>query len=234
MYQYFMKILIGGNRLDGPAGVFWFITVLLVTQILFGYLSRYKISTQIISIMILYLIGHLISMTDVDDVLVPWHLNAVTGAITYYSLGFYLKPYLQRNINKIIPILLSLLIVGGMIYYTHEFNYIYMINLKTNVFHHVFLDFIIPLCSAFLICSLSNFLNLFKFSKGISWIGRNSITIMYLHLPFNIFVFNYYKHNSVFVFILVGILFPLIIGWILKKNKFTKRIFISPHVEKKY
>lgn len=234
MYQYFMKVLIGGNRLDGPAGVFWFITVLFATQVLFGFLSRYKISTQLITILTLYLIGHLIAMTDVDDVHVPWHLNAVTGAITYYSLGYYLKPFLQRNINNLYAILFSIIVVGGMIFYTYKFDYIYMINLKTNVFHHVFLDLLIPLCSAFLICSFSNFLNLFNFSKFVSWIGKNSITIMYLHLPFNIFVWNYYKHNSVLVFILVGIIFPLLVGWIFKTNQLTKNIFISPKIEKKY
>ncbi|WP_414051194.1 acyltransferase family protein [Macrococcus animalis] len=234
MYQYFVRVLIGGHRLDGPAGVFWFITVLLCTQLLFGYLSRYKYRTQIIVLTILYLIGHLIAMSDVDDVHVPWHLNAVTGAVCYYALGYYLKSFLQNNIKNWNAILLSLFVVGGMIFYTSYFDYIYMINLKTNVFHHIILDLIVPLCSAFLVCTFSNFLNSFNFSKIISWIGQNSITIMYLHLPFNIFVWNFYKHNSVLIFILVGMIFPLLVGWILKKNKYTKHIFISPDIDKKY
>lgn len=90
------NLLYGGMILRGAYGVFWFITVLLVTQLLFGFLSRFSKTIQVIIIVSLYVLAHIHSMGSYAKVAVPGNIDVVMLTLTYYSLGFYGKEILKN------------------------------------------------------------------------------------------------------------------------------------------
>ncbi|REH94288.1 hypothetical protein DOS70_08965, partial [Staphylococcus felis] len=206
MYLMMQKVMIGGEFLQGPYGVFWFITVLLTTQILMGYISRFNKVTQIMIIIILYFSSHLIALSNLSEIQLPWKLNAIGGALFYYSAGHYLKSYLRDNISNLKTILpLASLFITFTIYYL-MFDKSFSINLKTDNFNHIILDGVVPIISCTLICSLSYFIDKIKLFDFLKWLGRNSITIMYLHLPLNILLMNIWKTDySDIIFLFFGV-----------------------------
>ncbi|WP_422396786.1 acyltransferase family protein [Staphylococcus massiliensis] len=235
IYLNIQRLIIGGENLQGPLGVLWFISVLLVTQLVMGFISRYNIYIQLSIITLFYIVGHIIAMTSLSQIELPWKLSAVTGALFYYSMGYYLKNYIVKyvhNFKLIIPIFIFL-IAFTFLYITLDFAF--SINLKTDVFDSLILDAIIPILISFLICSLSFFLSKVKVFNFLKWLGRNSITIMYLHLPINIIIMRLLKSDyHDLLFVLFGVFISLAFGLILSKIKFTKHLFISPNISKNY
>lgn len=232
IYSQMSRILIGGNQLQGPYGVFWFITVLLVTQVSMGYISRFKPIIQISVICIIYIIGHFITMTRLELVFVPWHLNAVTAALTYYYIGYKSRYFLTNYLSIRLFILIPAGLILNYIVILRLLNFPYSLNLKTNVFDHPVLDFIIPITCAYFICAISSLLCNIKFFSFMKIIGANSISIMYLHLPVNILIKRVISHDSSLLFILFGIAIPTLICLIFKKIKITNHLFISPPIKK--
>ncbi|MBP2110960.1 acyltransferase family protein [Paenibacillus silagei] len=179
------RLLYGGLSLTGPYGVFWFITCLLFTQLLFGYIVRYSRRTQFLLIASAYLLSHLISLTALRNFNLPWNADVSLLAITYYAIGFYGKQVIPALIRRYsaLPVLLPLCALVLLLERTGVLQY--SLNMKYKEYTSLLLDLAVPLLISLTICAA-----VYRLSKlvPLDWmgsLGRNSIAIMYLHLPLN-------------------------------------------------
>ena len=223
--EHLISLIYGGSSLQGPYGIFWFITVLLLTQLLFGIISMFNRGIQIVVIGLLFVLGHWSYIIAFDW---PWNANVVMIALTYYSLGYYLKPLIKKYYDSLIVTLVSLLLIIITIY-LNETGYLnFYLNLKMSSYNNVMLDLIIPLLFFMPIIYISNFITKFPIKEILKVIGRYSIVIMYLHLPVNIFFRNVLGYDvTVFEFTTFGVLIPVIFGYLFSLTKTTRLLFLS-------
>lgn len=179
------RLLYGGLSLTGPYGVFWFITCLLFTQLLFGFIVRYSLRTQLLLIVSAYLLSHLISLTSLSNFNLPWNIDVSLLAVTYYAIGYYGKQAIPALIRR--PFALPVLMLLSAIIFGLERSGIisYSLNMKYKEYTALLLDLLIPLLISLTICAGVYWLTKLVPLNWLGNLGRNTIAIMYLHLPVN-------------------------------------------------
>ncbi|KHL94741.1 hypothetical protein QW71_16110 [Paenibacillus sp. IHB B 3415] len=205
------RLLYGGLSLTGPYGVFWFITCLLFTQLLFGYIVRYSRRTQFLLITSAYLVSHLISLTALKNFNLPWNIDVALLAVTYYAIGFYGKQAIPALISRY-SALLVLLPLSALVLLLERTGVIhYSLNMKYKEYESLVLDLAVPLLISLTICAA-----VYQLARLIplGWmgsLGRNTITIMYLHLPLN-YSLKYLlgADYGLVPFTLIGVIVPLL------------------------
>jgi len=218
------KLIFGGQILDGPFGVFWFITSLFLAQILF-VLLLIKVKSNIkraTILMIAYVLSH-IQALYFSDIPIPWNADVSFMVIVYLAIGYYLRPFFAKLIklnNFIILTSLSLLFIS-----LDSLGFIkYSLDMKYSLYNHFFLDLIIPVIFSLWICMMCYSLVRFKYLNNIlAKIGIISLTIMYLHLPINAIIPN----NNWIVFTFAGVVIPFLIHIILERFKITQYLFLG-------
>lgn len=234
VFKNLIKLLYGGVILTGPYGVFWFITCLLLTQLLFGYLSRFSMKTQLIVIVSSYIISHVMGMSFMKNIPFPGNADVVLLTLTYYSLGFYAKKIINIFIKKwpIIIITSSIWILFILL----DMNGIYefTLDLKNKIYQNVLLDFFIPVIIAITISSCCYLISKFKFLNGLSYFGKNSITIMYLHIPINLLVKEVFQvEYGLVVFTIIGVSVSLVASFFFDKSKILSSLFLGKELNRK-
>ena len=98
----------------------------------------------------------------------------------------------------------------------------YVLSLKSGGYYNFVLDLIIPLSNIILLCSLCKCISKFSFSKILSYIGAKTSSIMYLHIPLNTFLMNFFDYGLV-MFELIGIIIPIVLSAIIFERFFITR-----------
>lgn len=229
----FYNLLYGGIKLTGEHGVFWFITCLLLTQIIFGLLSSLSFKIQISLISISYIIAHVMTNTSLKEFAVPWNADVVLITLAYYGMGHYLKEIIINNINNVKLFAVSIIVAVVFIFLDYYDVLSFSFDLKYKNYQNLLLDVIIPFSFLIPVCMISNYLLKFRFSKIISWLGRNTVTIMYLHIPINLIVGKLLNLDYGFIiYTLVGITFPMLIWFLLKQSKVLSFLFLGKKYQK--
>lgn len=207
------RLLYGGLSLTGPYGVFWFITCLLFTQLLFGFIVRYTLRTQILLITSAYALSHLISLTSLKNFNLPWNIDVALLAVTYYAVGYYGRTIIPALIRAraALPVLLPLCAFVFYMEYAGVINY--SLNMKYKEYDAVILDLAIPLLISLTICSAVYYLSRLLPLTWLGNLGRNTIAIMYLHLPVN-YALKYLlgAEYGLLMFTAVGVGVPLLVA----------------------
>lgn len=223
--DHLYNLLYGGSRLQGPYGVFWFITVLLLTQLLLGIISNFYKWIQILVVAALFVAGHSEIIISFDW---PWNANVVMIAVFYYSLGHYSREIIRKyhdsfTVAAVSAVLASLAIVVNINGYMD-----FYLNLKMSSYNHFILDMIIPLLFFMPVIYISNLIAKFPIKEMLKVIGKYSIVIMYLHLPVNIFFRTVLEYNvTPFEFTVLGVIIPVIIGYLFSLTKPTRILFLG-------
>lgn len=224
----------GGRFASGYYGVFWFITCLFATQIVFSIIrilvkSQLK---QLIIIILLYTLAHvevwLLNNYGLSSsaIKIPWNLDVSLITLVYFSLGFYIKTVLQKIPLKLTS--LTILLSATFIILNHIGILNYKLDLKPLYYKDFILDFIIPLIMTISLLGISQLLSNFGFlSKFLAMLGTISLVIMYLHVPFNILLQGKFDYGS-FIYILVGIIPSIILTkLVLERFSITKFLFLG-------
>src|SRR5690625_2507144 len=207
------NLLYGGSILQGPYGVFWFITVLLVTQILLGLISNLNKWIQVLIVVSLFWIGHSELIISYDWI---WNANVVMIALFYYSLGFYCKEFIMKYHDSLMIALTSAVLATVAILIDVNGSMDYYLNLKMSSYNNVILDIVIPLLFFMPIIYISTVISKFKIKELFKVVGKYSIVIMYLHLSVNIFFRTVLEYNvTPFEFTILGVVIPVIFGYLL-------------------
>ncbi|WP_141432406.1 acyltransferase family protein [Bacillus sp. 03113] len=220
----------GGKYMVGPYAVFWFITCLLATQILFTLIT-YKFksaSIQISILIVLFIIAHVqTTFTKIDRI--PWNIDVALIAIFYYAFGYYFKRFkdiILKNIFIICLVFISslsfiILDSSGIIQYT--------LDMKNHLYTNLIFDIIIPICFILSVFILSNLIAKINF---IGEIGKMSLTIMYLHFPLNFLVKYLFGWYNFYSFVIIGLIIPIAIHLIIKRYKLTNLLFQGISIKK--
>jgi fucose 4-O-acetylase-like acetyltransferase len=233
--QELLSMLYGGKILRSYYGVFWFITTLYLTQMIFQcfHLSMKK-PKQIIAISIgCYLLAHLISVyfyqMKKDIISIPWNADVTFIAIFYFMIGFYMKRYIQRLRNSKLQQWAIFTLAGSLILMDINGWISYGLNLKNSNYQHFLLDILIPLVFSFVVIILAIWMEKIPtlIREWFEKIGQESLVIMYLHIPVNMVLEQYFVYD-IYDFAFFGILIPMLLSiHILSKTVTTRLLFLG-------
>jgi polysaccharide biosynthesis protein PslL len=219
-------LIIGGRALNDDYPLFapfWFVTCLLVTQVVFANLLRFRDRTQLFIIFIFFILAHVESylLPSIDSYLfahtqlhfiIPWDADVALIALSYYSIGFFARQ--RSNIlhnENMIKVSLIIFIMALVLNNFKIFNY--LLDMKFVVYNNPLLDLIIPLSMTLLLFGVSHQLTGIAL---LSIIGDNTMIIMYLHLPIMVLA-SFYTQNVILQIFLATAL-PLIVAFMLKRS----------------
>lgn len=226
-----INLVYGGVVLQGPYGVFWYITCLLLTQLLFGFISRFPVIIQVTVITTCYIAAH-ISAGELVNLQVPWNADVVLVSLAYYAIGFFAKGIVQKLLSSItalvVSILVSIIFISLDAIDVIDYNMI----LKNKVFTSLPLDIIVPMVMVFAICLLSYHLSRLRFSKPLTSLGSKTLTVMYLHLPANFFIKKFFHvEYGMSLFTVIGIASSLLAYYVFKRSNILSCLFLGAKPE---
>jgi len=221
------KLLYGGLALAGPYGVFWFITCLLLTQIAFGFISRFHIGVQVVILGAAYGAGHALA-NHYGEAMIPWNADVALITLTYYAIGYYMKGILSLLVKKwYVPVLFGMI---SLVFVTLDFMKVFHheTDLKYKVYGEMGLNLVIPVAISITICSICYWVAKVAFSERLAYLGRNTITIMYLHIPLNIFLKELLNvEYGLIAFTLIGVLVPLGASIVIRHSDVLSRLYLG-------
>ncbi|WP_144511458.1 acyltransferase family protein [Bacillus sp. FJAT-22090] len=224
--QDLWKLVIAGRFARGAYGVFWFVTTLFFTYLLFTWMTKYlNLVKQILLLVFFYVLAHLESIIAMhvlsgspakaaQTIPMVWNLDVVLMAIVYFSLGYYAKS-LWMNIT--LPWLIgSLLVVISSLVADYKGFIDYHLSMKFLRYDHFLLDLIIPI--AFIIVIIGVFQRL-TIALPLEWLAKvekHSIAIMYLHIFTDIIMNDYFQYGLI-GFTTLGLIVPILISILIQK-----------------
>lgn len=207
----FLDLFLGGNGLTGVYLVFWFITTLFAVQIIYCFLDRMKLHIKIILVLFAYLAAHIESHYW-HLIQIPWDLDVSLYAIIFYTIGdLYHRSKLTIKSSFIpwatLPAMIFLIVF--VVLYTKGILAFHL-DLKQHIYNHLLADLLVPLSIILILIYLSSLLDRFRMvSILLTYIGRASMVIMYLHVFSALFAAQF-LNQSPLIFFITGITFPLI------------------------
>lgn len=232
-------LFIYGGRIYN--GVYWYIPCLLITILLFKFLdnnfSKKKITLIVSGMYVLAHIESILYLPNNDNyatwsIIYKFPLNIDVCLITvfYFAIGYYNKEIINNIMIKFRPIIfiISSTFCCIIIYLSLNYNFNYNLDLKNGQYKHIILDLIIPLIFGIVLINISKLL---KESKMISLLGRNSLVIMYLHIPISSVLGKYIQYN-ILSYLGVCITISIIFMYICSLSKYLQFLFNGKLISK--
>lgn len=237
-WHWYMKdigvLLFGGRFITGYYGVFWFITCLFFTQVLFQlmFLIFKTTKTRLLCILLLYVISHVegwyVNTLGGSEpslhVHIPWNVDASLLALCYYSIGYYAKAYLKQ-----IPALLTgicvLLTIGCVT--LQELGLLdYHLSMKYIAYDYHTLDLFIPIIMIVSYCGIFQLITSAKILSVLSFINHRGLAIMYMHIGVNKILLQFMDYGNV-MYTIAGVTIPLFISKFVIEKKNEIGTFLS-------
>lgn len=221
--------LIGGKY---AAGVYWFVTVLLIAEILiFEIEKRFSLLYKIL--IYICLCGGSVCLSCnslwVDKVRLPWGLEVVPMAIVYIVIGYYGKEF--RDIyckNKTSIVLICLLIVGSISYYVMNYTDELTIDMKYSIYPNLLIDILMPTSTFVILYYLSETIREQFLASVIAYIGMSAMVIMYTHLLVNkILAIKFNQEFNVYIYISLSICLGTLLYYGMNRNRTLRRLFLG-------
>ena len=220
-------LLYGGDILKGSFAVFWFITCLFLTQLLFAFISRYPRTVQFAIVAACYVLSFVVDWSALS---VPWNADVVPLALVYYAIGYYFKDIIVNSIKKIGIPLLALAGSVAFVLLKHAGAIDFRMDMKYNVYGNFVFALLIPLSCLLVLFALSYCLCEIirpKYNVMVK-LGGMTMTVMYLHFPINNLVNEaFHIQPNLVEFTLMGIFIPVAAHFLLKKIPVFEAIFIN-------
>jgi fucose 4-O-acetylase-like acetyltransferase len=224
----------GGRYTGGFYVIFWFITCLYATQIAFAFIHKaFKSSAACLSIvgMAFILVHYAPFIAYIGQYVIPWNIDVAMFALAYYSFGFYAREVL-KHVNTTVTAA-SAAISIALIFYGMMGLFKYSINLKYGTYSTLLLDLTVPIIMSIALIACSQKCAAYRAGNTLALLGRYSLPIMYLHLPVNIILHNYYNFTyGPAAFVLIGLAVPAVLAALLFDRFWLTRLlllgFIGP------
>lgn len=187
--KVWLRFLWGGRACGG---VYWYITVLLFTTILFALLEN-KVRSKKLLVAILFIClfaaaaesSFIPEETWAGDLLepfscVPWNIDVTLAAVFYYGMGFVCRDlHFEDRISPIIATtiftVLAVLRLKG--------SFMYSIDMKYVKYYSLFLDLVLPgLAAVILLWAVRVLVKTKVPARILGEAGEASLVIMYSHL----------------------------------------------------
>lgn len=206
-----------------PNGVIWFLIALYQIFFIFYLVERYihKLYLKILITLCITGIGYIMSIYKIFILYFP---EACIGYI-FFHLGF-----LTRKNNIIYRLnIRKHLIIGAFIGYILGIICNIQTDIAPLIIDSSYVLFLLPAIGGIiLIIFLSKYIQKYKQSNWIAYVGKNSLLIMCMHIPLNSIVTYFLKYNQfptlyelnyiwTFIFLVVSVTMSLLLGLIIKK-----------------
>ena len=217
-------------------GVYWFITVLLISEVIIVIIENH-INNNRIKIMI-YCLFYIVAIcesllfipSDTINIPIymklPWNIDVALISIPYLSIGIFLRknPKIIIVLKSKEGIALSLLCIIAFclfLYYCNAINWL-IIDMKYSQYRNIMLDILCPIIAGLCLWYIAKIINISKLKviiSPISYFGQQSLAIMYLHLLIrDKIVVNLFGENYPIVIYISIVLFVSCI-WTLLANR---------------
>ncbi len=223
--EYYFK---GGEYLKGTFGVFWFVTSLYVLSILFHIIFLLKNNIVLFAVALIFYLFSYYDSINYNNIFFVWNINTVLFTFIFYYLGYLYKKHENKIShlieNAILPTgILILVFIVLNIYGLFD----YKLDIKYQIYNHLFIDIAIPLLFIVFILGISRKLeDILVINKTLSIIGQSSLTIMYLHI-FLLSIFQEYTPLALWQIILFSIVLPSFTHQVFKTTRITSTIFLG-------
>lgn len=218
-----IRFLYGGRM---QAGVYWFMPCLFITIVVFNFLlnkcsKKVNIIILFISIIIASLESLIFSQTG-KSIKLPLNIDVCLLTLVYFSIGFYLKDIIIKFIYKdkkykLISIFSTILCsVSIILSFVGKFGYI--IDMKYSQYSNIFLNLLLPVIFGIVLIKLSTIINKTFIANIFIYLGKNTLSIMFLHVPINNLLLSYFNYGII-VYVLIALLVSIAFNFIVKKFK---------------
>ena len=237
-YKTFLKLIIGGRFVGRELGAFWYISCLVFSLTIFSLLlmlvkqKKYQYGILIV----MYLLAHLEAFLQIHynfTFIIPLNLDVALIAVCYIAAGFYLKGRVQilmNNHRHSIQIMFTTLILCIVLIAFDLSGIInYHLDMKSVIYNSLLGDILIPMVFTFFILCLSYLLNQSYIFKFLTYFGKYSIAIMFLHFTILEIYKHYFTYNWI-IFSVLGTTIPLLFAMICDKFKLTRMLFLKGKV----
>lgn len=213
----------GGTKLAGWTGIFWFITCFFITQQFFNFLFTKCNKRLLILITCLFLLLAYVNYIFFQTLSLPWALNLLLYTLPIFSSGYLIKKYENVIISKKI-LIVSLSAISMIVCFLYP---IVSINIKYTNYGVPVISFLLGIILILGIVLLSQQISKYRFITNIlSYTGKASMPIMYLHQFIQLYILQYYTPNILIRFVF-ALFIPLLIYWIFSKFSMTRLIFLG-------
>lgn len=173
---------------SGPPGTLWFLNILFVVEVAYALLlkavGRLRLPARVTVILLsvlFYVLGCLASRAQVSA---PFSLLSALSAFAFYALGHLARPLWGRmrscRPSVVIPAGCAVLI---LLYNHYSPQPLSMAN-NYSVGLADFLPAVVGVVMTFFVSKDVVALGYRPIAKALAWIGRNSLVVLGLHLPF--------------------------------------------------
>jgi fucose 4-O-acetylase-like acetyltransferase len=171
-------VLWGGQRLNGPLGVVWFVTALFLAQLIYAVILRLFATGRspytIAVVGMLVALGYAIGPTHADT---PLNVAAVPMAVGFVWAGHILRELRAGWLTMLVggAIGLAALATGIALSWPLDFD------MKPLLFGTPGISFLIATGLSLLVMAFAMAISLTPAQKFLSYLGQASLTIMFLH-----------------------------------------------------
>jgi fucose 4-O-acetylase-like acetyltransferase len=178
-FEMMMNAVVGGRELRGWVGVFWFITCLFLTRLVYTWIRSQTSQSQALGLIVIAMTAALWLLASFPDFALPWSAEGVPVALFFFWLGETVR-------SSGTPLWLS---VGGWLLACVGFWGIaagqpWSMNFKLADYGIPYLSIAFAGGTSIALISLSKGLDrLPVLNQGLRLLGRGSLVIMFLHQP---------------------------------------------------
>ena len=216
-------------------GVFWYISCLLFSLIIFSVLQLLirERKFQFLILILLYIFAHLEAYVQIHYKLtffIPMNFDVSLLAVCYIAMGYYGKElvliFLNERNYSLLAALTSIAIFLGLIILDVMKFINYQLDMKGVFYNSIIGDIMVPAICTLFILSLSKLLVQYSLFNFLIYFGKYSIAIMFLHFAI-LEIYKHYFHYNWVLFALAGSIIPLIFALICNKYKQTRILFLT-------
>lgn len=231
-----LRFLYGGRMYHG---VYWFIPCLVITILAFNFIiSKFSKKMSIIIITVMGILSSFESLFYIPNNKIysswsliykmPLNIDVCLLSIVYFMIGYYYKDkinLIKGKVNKFVFIICLIIFLTLInLYISGKFNFYF--DMKYSHYRNFLLNIMIPLLVGYLLLTFSFIIKESYIGSILRIIGNYTIPIMYLHIPLNTYVSDLFKYRIyIYIYLLIGILIPLMFGHICSKFIYLDRIF---------
>lgn len=188
--------LVGGKR---QAGVYWFAAVLFLAEIVMAWIES-RISRKNVKMLMYFLCFACAVLESAfvvpaetalipDWLKLPWNVDVVPMAMAYLAAGYYGKEYItnlmreDRRFSRVILAGISVVVFTAFAYLCWQGKLEYHLDMKNSHYSNPLLAVLLPAAAGMILMTLSMFFSRGKrISAMLAYVGKASMTVMYLHI----------------------------------------------------
>lgn len=223
--QDLIELTVGGRFLRGEHGVFWFVTVMFATFLLFLWITRLKRWLQFTLLAACYALAHIEGIfamslapePDAASMQIPmiWNLDVVLLAVVYFAIGYYFKAFWMNIPKAAIAFSAAAVFLAAKADNAGLIDY--HLSMKFLRYEHFVLDLLIPLAMTAAVVGVFQQLTVLQRMPWFEKIEKHSISIMYLHIFFGFLVEDLLPYN-LFTYLFAGLFAPILLSILIPKT----------------